>query len=353
MPINNIYETRTMLAAIQHLPSNEQFLQSIFVRDRNTFPTESVDIDIVKGKKVMAPFVATYKNGVVLSRGQITTMNYKPPKIQPKRPITVETLAERLAGEALNSNKTPAQRKQELLAKDMSDLDGSIRRRWEWMIAQILTTGGFKAPVMADESTAYDEIEFDYGHDQQTVLDGANKWSVENAETSKPVDDLRTMCDTVADGCGEYPTIAIFGADAVTGFLASKQVKELFDNRRIHVGDFEPTVKSKHVKVVCRLLDPAIEIYQYAESYVEDEDGDKVTRKFIPANKVVVACEDIFDMDFAAVTQMESDEEFHTYMGEIVPKVDANKGENALTLTMTSRPIPVPFDVNAWGIIDI
>ncbi len=350
MSINNIYQTRTMLEALQHIPSNEQFLQATFVRERNTFPTESIDIDIVKGKKVMAPFVAKYKNGVVLSRGQITTMNYKPPKIQPKRPITVETLEHRLAGEALYSGKTPAQRKADLLAKDMGELNGSIRRRWEWMIAQILTTGGFKAPILADEKEPYDEIEFDYGHDQQTILEGAHRWTPENAETSTPIDDLREMYNTVGDGCGEYPTIAIFGADAVAGFLASKQVQELFDNRRIHVGDFEPTIKSKHVKVVCRLLDPAIEIYQYAESYVDDED---VTRKYIPANKVVVSCEDIFDMEFAAVTQMEDDKEFHTYLGEIVPKYDANVSENAATLTMTSRPIPVPFDVNAWGILDV
>ena len=346
----NIYQTRTMLEAIQHIPSNEQFLQSTFVRGRNTFPTESIDIDIVKGKKVMAPFVATYKNGVVLSRGQITTMNYKPPKIQPKRPITVEALETRLAGEAVYSGKKSADRKAELLAKDMGDLNGSIRRRWEWMIAQILTTGGFTAKVMADEKVPYDEIEFDYGHDQQTVIEGNKKWSVANAETSRPIDDLNTMCETVSDGCGEYPTIVIMGKDAVAGFLASKQVQELFANRRIHIGDYEPTVKSKHVKAVCRLLDPAVEVYTYAESYVDE---DNVTHKFIPANKVVVACEGIFDMDFAAVTQMGDDKEFHTYEAEIVPKYDANVSENAQTLTMTSRPIPVPFDVNAWGILDV
>lgn len=347
----NIYQTRTMLESIKNLPSNEQFLQSTFVRGSHTHPTESFDIDIVKGKKVMAPFVATYKNGVVLSRGQITTMNYKPAKIQPKRPITVETLAERLAGEALYSGKTPAQRKAELLAGDMSDLNGAIRRRWEWMIAQILTTGGFKARVMADENVPYDEIEFDYGHDQQTVLDGTKKWSVANAETSTPVDDLRAMYNTVGDGCGEYPTIAIFGADAVAGFLASKQVKELFDNRRIHVGDYNPTVKSKHVRFVCHLVDPDIEVYTYAESYVDDET--KETNRFIPANKVVLSCESLFDMEYAAVTQMEDDKEFHTHLGEIVPKVVADVSEDSMTLTMTSRPIPVPFDVNAWGIIDV
>ena len=350
MDINNIYETRTMLEAIKHIPSNEQFLQATFVRGRKTFPTESFDIDIVKGKKKMAPFVATYKNGVMLGRGQITTMNYKPAKIQPKRPITVETLEQRLAGEAVYSGKTPAQRKQELLAGDMGDLDGAIRRRFEWMIAQILTTGGFVAPVMADENEAFDEIEFDYGHDQHTVLETGKKWSLENAAVSTPIDDLRDMCETVADGCGEYPTIALLGADAVKGFLASKQVKEDMDNRRINLGYVDPSFKSKHVKFVCKLLDPAIEIYQYAESYVDDAN---VSHKFIPANKAVVACEDIFDMMFGAVTQMEDDKDFHTYMGEIVPKVDANVSENVMTLTMTSRPIPVPFDVNAWGILDV
>lgn len=338
----NIYKTRTMLGAIKHIPSNEQFLMDTFCKRSRTFATESFDIDFVKGKKKLAPFVAKYKNGVMVERNQITTKNYAPEKIQPMRPITVETLEQRLAGEAVYSDRTPADRKSELLADDLRELKDIVDRRKEWMVAQALTTGGFSAPVMADDGV-YDTVNFDYGHTQKE----SKSWA--NAETSTPLDDLQDMYDLVGEGCGEYPTHVIMGADAIKKFMASKQVLEAMDKKHFIIGMIEPSVKSKHVQFIGKLLRPNVEIYTYAESYVADN-GE--VAKFIPANTVVVACDDIFEMEYGAVTQMENGD-FQTYAGELVPKYWVNEGDDVANVRVTSKPIPVPFDVNAWGILDV
>lgn len=338
----NIYKTRTMLGAIKNIPSNEQFLMNTFAKRSRTCPTESFDIDFVKGKKKLAPFVAKYKNGVMIERAQITTKNYTPEKIQPMRAITVETLEQRLAGEAVYSDKKPADRKAELLAEDLRELKDFVDRRKEWMIAQALTTGGFVAPVMADDGT-FDSVTFDYGH---TQIDTA-AWT--NADASTPLDDLQAMYDTVGDGCGEYPTMVIMGAGALKDFMASKQILEALDKRHFIIGEIAPAVRSKHVQYIGKLLRPNVEIYTYAESYVNDN-GD--TEKFIPDNKVVVACDDIFEIVYGAVTQMENGEH-HSYEGELVPKYWVNEGDDIANVRVTSKPIPVPFDVNAWGILTV
>lgn len=338
----NIYKTRTMLGAIKNIPSNEQFLMNTFCKRSRTFVTESFDIDFVKGKKKLAPFVAKYKNGVMVERAQITTKNYTPEKIQPMRVLTVETLEQRLAGEAVYSDRKPADRKAELLAEDLRELKDFVDRRKEWIVSQILTTGGFSAPVMADNGV-FDTVAFDYGHTQAETA----AWG--NADTSTPLDDLQAMVDTVGDGCGEYPTYVIMGATALKNFMASKQVLEALDKRHFIIGMIEPSNKSKHVQFIGKLLRPNVEIYTYAESYVDDN-GD--TAKFIPDNKVVVACDDIFEMEYGAVTQMENSEH-HTYAGELVPKYWVNDGDDIANVRVTSKPIPVPFDVNAWGILTV
>lgn len=344
MNMVDLYKTRTMLGMVEVIPSNESFLLDTFCGNPETFPTESIDIDFVKGKKKMAPFVSKYKNGIQVERNVVATKNYEPAKIQPQRPLTVPTLAQRLAGEALYSGKTPAQRAADILIKDLREMKDMVDRRKEWIIAQTLFNGKYIANVHTDADSYYEE-EFDYGHTLQETL--ANKWS--NADTSTPIDDLQAMAERVAAGSGKYPTIVVMGAEALKAFLASKQVKDFFDNRNYNIGSLAPSIQSTQVQYIGRLFRPNVEIYTYAESYL-DEAG--VSHKFVPDNKVVIACRELFSMKYAAVTQLEN-EEWQTYMGELVPKYDAVNKDNVTWLTLTSKPVPVAFDVDAWGILTV
>lgn len=341
-----LYETRTMLEAVKVIPTNESFLLDTFCGPSQTFPTKTIDIDFVKGKKKMAPFVAKYKNGIQMERNVVSTKNYEPAKIQPQRPLTVETLEQRLAGEMLYSGKTPAQRAAELLAEDLRELKDFVDRRLEWMIAQSLFSGKYTVNAYKDKDN-YETDEFEFGHTLQTSLTSTKQWTEANAETSKPIDDLQAMAESIANGSGRYPTIVIMGSKALDGFLASKQVKEYFDIHRYDFGTIQPSIKSTQVQYIGRLLRPNVEIYTYAECYLDEEN--KLT-KFVPDDKVLIANRNIFSMKYAAVTQLEKGI-WQTYMGELVPKYDADDKENATWLTMTSKPVPVAFDVDAWGVI--
>lgn len=343
----DLYKTRTMLGAVEVIPSNESFLLDTFFGASETFPTESIDIDFVKGKKKIAPFVSKYKNGIQVERNVVATKNYEPAKIQPTRPMTVETLSQRLAGEALYSGKTPAQRAQELLIRDLRELKDMVDRRKEWIAAQTLFTGKFIANVYSDAEN-YMAEEFDYGHTMKATP--SVKWTEALAETSKPIDDLQAMSTRIAQSTGKRPTIVVMNDVTLKGFLASKQVKEYFDIHRYDFGNIQPSIKSTQVQYVGRLLMPNVEIYCYTESYVDDTDG--TLKNFVPDGAVVIACQQLFSMKYAAVTQMENGE-FQTYMGELVPKYDAVDRENAAWITLTSKPVPVAFDVDAWGILTV
>ena len=343
MNMVELYKTRTMLGAVESIPTNESFLIDTFCGESESFPTSSIDIDFVKGKKKMSPFVSKYVNGIQVERNVVATKNYEPPKIQPSRPLTVETLEQRLAGEALYSNKTPEQRAAEILAKDLGELKGMNKRRKEWMIAQILFSGMFIAEVHTDKNN-YVEETFDYGHTFSTVV--AKKW---NAADSDPIADLQAESTKIATSCGKRPNIVVMNDVTAEAFLNNAKVQEYFDKYNINLGLIEPSIKSEQVQFIGKLLRPNVEIYAYTESYVDDEN---VMHTYVPDGKVLIGCTKIFSFKYAAHTQMEN-KQFVTYMGEDIPKYDAVDSEDAAKLTLTSKPVPVPFDVDSWANLSV
>jgi hypothetical protein len=341
-----------MLEAVRVIPTNESFLFDTFCGAGETFPTQSIDVDFVKGKKKMSPFVAKSVNGIQIERNTVATKNYEPAKIQPKRPLTVETLEQRLAGEALYANgqssKSPAQRASELLASDLRELKDFNMRRKEWIVAQSLFNGGYVVHAHIDNDK-YIEETFEYGHTLDTVLDSGKKWNEANKAASKPLDDLQTMVEAIAASCGQYPSIVIMGKAALDGFLASAQVDAYFDKWNFNMGTIQPSIKSTQVQYIGRLLRPQVEIYTYAESYLDEANK---LHKFVPDEKVLVSCPKVFSPKYAAHTQMENGV-YVTHEGEDIPKYDAINHENKSELTLTSKPVLVPFDVDAWGTLTV
>ena len=66
-----------------------------------TFVTEKVDVDIKKGKRKMAPFVARRLGGITVDRGGFSTETYTTPYIAPQRAITAYDIMNRVWGKYL------------------------------------------------------------------------------------------------------------------------------------------------------------------------------------------------------------------------------------------------------------
>ena len=80
----SVFDTRTMLEALEMLREPKTFLLNTFFKGQNEFPTESVDIDIYKGKRRVAVYVNPKGAGQVVDRTGYKTNTYKPPYVKPK-----------------------------------------------------------------------------------------------------------------------------------------------------------------------------------------------------------------------------------------------------------------------------
>ena len=88
----SIYEPRTMGRIVQKLPPVRTFFRSTFFKNTETFVTEKVDVDFVKGSRKIAPFVHRVIGGKTVPNTGYETKTYKPPLVAPDQITTVDNL---------------------------------------------------------------------------------------------------------------------------------------------------------------------------------------------------------------------------------------------------------------------
>lgn len=344
------YTTRTMLPAVEVMPRVASFLRETFfprAKD-NTVVTEKVELDYKKGKRKMAPFVAPRVGGITQTRDGFKTFEIAPPRIAPQILMTVEDLTARSMGENVYSKKTPAQREQELLAKDLTDLGSQIDRREEWMAAQLLFNGKVVVQGYSDNNLSNPiEQEIDYGFDNYETLSGTDLFT---DPAAKPLTYLREQFRELVKKSGVAPNILVFGSSAYEGFISNTEVQEYFDKRHMQMGQIKPSVQSENVVFIGRLDDINVEMYLYNDWYI-DEAG--VEHSFVPSDKMLLGHTGVGHYEYAAVTQLENNGKYMTYEGTRVPKFWSDLANDAKMVRLTSRPVPLPSNIDAWFVATV
>lgn len=348
MPIS-IYDTRTMMQAIDKMPPVKTFLRDTFFSAINTFVTEKIDVDFRKGKRKMAPFVARTKGGITMDRQGFRTDTYITPYIAPQRALTKNDLEGRMMGENIYSTRTPAQRAQELLAKDLVELDDMIIRREEWMCRELLLNGKVTIKGWVDKvgGTDYVEDEVDYNLTNKETLVGADAWS---EATSDKYGDLKAKRLEIIQATGVNPNICVMAGNVVDLFINDANVQKMLDIRNFTLGAVAPRVQANGVTYIGTLAGLGLEIYAYDEWFVDD-DGNEYA--MIPDDYLIIGRSDLGSREYGAVTQIEADEEFHTYEGTRVPKVWADRNHDQKMIRVASRPLPKPEDVDSWFVLKV
>jgi hypothetical protein len=336
----NIYGTRTMMRAINLMKPTHTFLLSTFFPNFETVVTEKVDVDFKKGKRKMAPFVAPRIGGKVMDRQGFETKTYEVPKIAPERVVSFDDIKYRGMGESLYSAKTPEERARELLGSDIIDLDDYITRREEWMCREVLFGG--KVTMIGDGF----EQEVDYQFTNKEVLTGAALWTDPG---SKPLEDLKRWRLSVIQKTGKAPNICVFESSVVDAFLKNAEVKEMMDLQRLNVGSIEPSVKNEAITFVGRIASLGLEIYSYDEWYIDDAG---VEQPMVPEGHIMMGSKGMNKRIYGAVTQIESGN-FVTIEGTRIPKSWVDEDNEVRKLRMSSRPLPVPDDVDSWYVAQV
>ena len=338
----NIYNTRTMMAAIEKMMPVRTFFRDTFFSRVEQFPTESIDVDYKKGKRKMAPFVAPRVGGVVMGRQGFTTKNYKVPKIAPERVTTGDDIAKRMPGEGVYSTKTPAQRAAALMGLDLDELDETITRREEWMCRELLLNGKITMKGIVDDvSGKYIEQEVDFGFTNKETLLSADKW---DTDTSDKLGDLKRWRLEVIQKTGRAPNISVFSSDVVDLFIKDAEVQKIFDNRNYNFGSITPTLQNDAVTFICKIPSLGLEIYSYDEWFLDDNENEQ---PMMPEKTIVMGRVGMGRRLYGAVTQIEN-KQFVTYEGARIPKMWADDDSDIIKTRLSSKPLPAPEDIDDW-----
>lgn len=333
--------TREMMEAIDQTPPVRTFLQKTFFPGEQTHITEKVEFDVRKGKRIMAPFVSPRKGGKVITRQGFRTNQFTTPKIAPERVLTIDDITKRAIGENIYSQRTPEERENELLAKDMTDLEESIARRKEWMCRQILFEG--KIDVVDEEEGV--DVQIDFGFDNIVVLAADEQWTI---ATVDPMILLRKLRKRIIKDTGRAPDIMVFSSDVIEDFTTNPFIEKAMNMLKYKNIVIEPRVIDPALTFYGRIAELDLDIYSYDEWFLNDEGEEEA---MIPEGTVLMGhSTGEGQIEYGLVTQME-DKKWQSYEGKLVPKKWADENDEVEKLRLTSRPLPRPFDVASWVVV--
>lgn len=329
----DLFETRTMLKALDQTVPTKTFLLDTFFPTIRQSDTDIVDIDIVKGKRKLAPFVAPMHEGIAVIDEGYHTDTFRPPYIKAKKVSTAMEMLKRLPGNTIYQGEfSPSQRAAQKVGEDLRELQDMITRREEWMAAQALTTG--KIHVQGEGVNQI--IDFQMRPDHQEILTGGALWS---SATSNPIRDLRRWQEKIVQDSGLVARVAVLGRDVLNAFLDNEKVQKVLDNYRIQLGQIDPQSLPNGAKYWGSIDD--IDLYSYNEWYLDDNG---VEQPMVPANTIIVGANTARTArHYGAIHDLDA-----TAAVPYFPKSWTQQDPSVRFVMLQSAPLVIPHQIDAF-----
>lgn len=340
----SIYEPRTMGRIVEKLPPVRTFFRDTFFRREETFNTETVDVDFVKGTRKVAPFVHRIIGGKTVPNTGYETKTYKPPLVAPDKITTVDDLLKRRPGESLVSGRSPAERAVLKMSDDFRELRDMISRREELMCVQSIFTG--KIPIIGE---GLNEV-IDFGFTNTEIISTATKkWS--NAG-SDPIGDLKRWHKQVQKTGFTNCNACVMADDVATAFVGHEKVQKVLDVRNYNLAVIQPRQLPNGVTYVGTIHELGMDVYTYNEWYLDDwTNPEKPEEKpLVPDGMLAMLSTNAnYSMYYGAITLIdEGTKEFKTVEGKYVPDTWVKRKPARRFLQLQSAPLSVPHDVDSW-----
>ena len=340
VPLEALYRTEALLDGLVQIPPAATFLRDRLFGVVSTTDADLVSIEFYRGRQKLAPFCGRYSKGIAVAREKTQLSLFAPPFCKPNRMLHADDLLRRNIGGSKNgSNAT--NRDAELLLIDQQELDTSISRTENWMCSQVLFSGKVQCK---DGDTGELTSEIDYGPISRTVT--TKPWS---DPTADPLTDLKAAQRLVSGACGYAANFIVMGRLAGDAFESNAKVLESYNKLHIQPGTL--TAEFEQFGVVLLGNWRGIPLYVSEEQY---EDTDGTMQYYVPEKEVLVAATGIQNvMAYAGVAQA-SDGGMQVYEGRRIPLVYWDpSGEDYRRLRLSSRPIPIPGNVDSWTVMQV
>jgi len=341
----DIYTPRTMGEIIHRMPPVRTFFRDTFFTNRRTFVTETIDVDFKKGNRALAPFVHPNNGGKIIANTGYQTKTYKPPLLCPKKVTTVSDLLTRSMGENPYSGLSPADRAVKKMGEDFQELTEMIIRREEWMAATAIFTG--QIPVIGDGLNEL--IDFQFTNTETVKV----KWS---SDTSNPLADLEKWRRTVQQHGFVNCNVCIMAHDVADAFINHAKIKEILDIRLYDIAAIKPREMPNGLTYIGTIAKLGLDIYEYNEWYLDDWTTPEAPEEkpLVPDGTLALLSKDAkYSIYYGAITMITGNETTITVEGDRVPNTWVVRDPDRRFLQISSKPLPVPHEVNSWFVAKV
>lgn len=349
MPIS-VFNTYYMAGMIQEIVLPQTFFHDRYFSTMpgvDIFAADKVLVEYRDGDRKMAPFVVRRAGDIPIARTGYEIHEFEPPYIAPSRLLTLDDLQKRGFGEALFSGSTPAERARALQIQDLSDLSRRIQRREEWMSVQTMINNGCSMTAYIDNTTkgeTYDVYYYDTTGSNPAIYTVSTKWDATGGDFMA---DVAAMAGDLLDR-GLPATDLIVGTTVGQFIQSNEKIAKLLDNKRMEYGRIAPRVTNYPGVAWLGVLNFGgvdLDIYVVRETVV-DENG--TTQRLFPATSAMVTAPDCGHMMYGQVSQIEDDDQFHTFAMQRVPKFTVDKEHDIRKLRVAARPLAAPKQKAPW-----
>lgn len=340
----SIFTSRAMAMAMRQDKRTGAFLLDLLFGKVDPVIAETVDIDIIKGKRRMAPFQSPRVEGKLVEKLGFTTNSYKPAYIKPKKVLeAADIVNNRAPGESAYSLQSPDERAKIMLATELNDLEDMIIRREEWMVAQQLVNG--YVDVVGDGVNYRIDLLMDADH--KITLTGTNIWT---DVLSNPDSDIGDAVVLISKDAGISANVMIANTATMDVYVDNPKVKEKLNTRRIDMGMIDPKDLGENVSYYgyVKVKGKIIDLYGYDEWYIDDESGEELPM-FADGKVVITSTKADFRRHYASI----KDKKAGYAAIPRFPKTWDEEDPDATWLMVQSAPLPAAHQIDGIVVLDV
>lgn len=274
------YSTDALVGVVQNLKRAQKWMLDRYFTTESQSETETINFDVVIGKRRVAPFCSPLVAGKVVASLGREVHTFQPAYIKDKRRINPSEALKRAIGERIGGSLTAQERKDAYVAGQLTDQIDMVDRRLEIMAVEAIRTG--KVTVVGDD---YPTVVVDFQRaaaNTIAALAGAAKW---DQATAKPLKNLNAWAKLVLQASGAFPVDVIMGLDAWDNFSDQADVKAQLNTWNITNATMEMGAQPVEGGVLRGRIGN-FNIFTYGGWYVDP--ADDTEKEIFPANQVAL-----------------------------------------------------------------
>ncbi len=349
-----IAETRTLIRTVKKMYPVMQFFKNRYFPDGKVYYSEKALIETKNKGRRIAPFVIPVVNGIVMESDGYRAREVKAPYIAPKKLITAEQLEQKAFGESPESERTPAERENEIEAEHLDDLRQSIFRRWENMCCNIITDGRVE---MHHYASAEDAAKGE--NPTISVLQFYEDKFENRYQLSKPLASMTAQekivelykMASILKKRGFRATDLVMTSDVAMLFMTDEKFLEYYNKKRVDIGEIKPKELPDGVTFNgdININGIVMSMFTYDNDF-EDLDGE--VKEMLPRGTMAMLHPGMGDTVYSQVTFIKGGG-FQSFAAQIVPRVIADEKTNQMEVQTFSRPVPYPLHWDSWLVTNI